>query len=276
MINKKRIGSIATHTIMFALAISWLYPYAWMFLSSFKKTDNIFNTGLFGGEFTLDNYVFLLESAERMQRPFLRALGNSVFIAIIVTVSVLITSAIVSYSLTKMEFKGREKIKSFILFQMVFPSFMFTIPIYILVRQMGLINTYSALILPSLMSGWGIFMMSQSFKGTPNDYIEAAKIDGAGDIWIIFKLMVPLNKSIMSIVAIFTFTGIWDNFMWPLIIMQDFNKMPLSVLLATFSKQYGIYVGPVLAGSVIQTIPMLLLFIIFRKYFLEGMSLSLK
>ena len=126
------------------------------------------------------------------------------------------------------------------------------------------------------MSGWGIFMMSQSFKGTPNDYIEAAKIDGAGDLWIIFKLMAPLNKSIISIVAIFTFTGIWDNFMWPLIIMQDFNKMPLSVLLATFSKQYGIYVGPVLAGSVIQTIPMLLLFIIFRKYFLEGMSLSLK
>jgi multiple sugar transport system permease protein len=276
MINKKRIESIAIHTLMFGLALSWLYPYAWMFLSSFKKTDNIFNTSLFRGEFTLDNYVFLLESAERMQRPFLRALGNSVFVSVIVTTSVLITSAIVSYSLTKMEFKGREKIKSFILFQMVFPSFMFTIPMYILVRQAGLINTYSALIIPSLMSGWGIFMMSQSFKGTPNDYIEAAKIDGAGDIWIIFKLMVPLNKSIMSIVAIFTFTGIWDNFMWPLIVMQDFNKMPLSVLLATFSKQYGVYVGPVLAGSVIQTVPMLLLFILFRKYFLEGMSLSLK
>lgn len=276
MIIRKKMGLIFIHIIMFILALSWLYPYAWMFISSFKKTESIFNTGLFGGHFTINNYIFLLDSAEKMQRPFLRALGNSIFIALIVTSSVLVTSAIVSYAITKMEFLGRKKIESFILFQMVFPSFMFTIPLYILIRQAGLMNTYSALVLPSLMSGWGIFMMSQSFKGTPNDYIEAAKIDGAGDFWIIFKLMVPLNKSIMSIVAIFTFTGIWDNFMWPLIVMQDFNKMPLSVLLATFSKQYGSYVGPVLAGSVIQTIPMLLLFIIFRKYFLEGMSLSLK
>ncbi|MGB6127979.1 MAG: carbohydrate ABC transporter permease [Psychrilyobacter sp.] len=276
MIKNKKISSVLIHTLMFGLALSWLYPYAWMFVSSFKKTDEIFNTSLFGGSYTLWNYNFLLESAEKMQRPFLRALGNSVFIAIIVTFTVLITSAIVAYALTKMEFKGREKIKSFILFQMVFPSFMFIIPMYVLIRQLGLINTYSALIIPSLMSGWGIFMMSQSFKGTPNDYIEAAKIDGAGDLWIIFKLMIPLNKSIVAIVAIFTFTGVWDNFMWPLIVMQDFNKMPLSVLLATFSKAYGVYVGPVLAGSVIQTIPMLLLFVIFRKHFLEGMSLSLK
>nr|WP_206076304.1 ABC transporter permease subunit [Marinitoga lauensis] len=119
-------------------------------------------------------------------------------------------------------------------------------------------------------------MITQSYKGTPNDYIEAAKMDGATDLWIIFKIMIPLNKSAISIVSLFTFIGIWDNFMWPLIVMKDYNKMPLSVLLASFNHEYGAYIGPILAGSVIQTIPMVILFLIFRKYFLQGISITLK
>ncbi len=91
-----------------------------------------------------------------------------------------------------------------------------------------------------------------------------------------FRIMVPLNNSAMAIVGLFTFIGIWDNFMWPLIVIQDYNKMPLSVLLATFNHEYGAYVGPIMAGSVIQTIPMVLIFIIFRKAFLQGISMTLK
>jgi multiple sugar transport system permease protein len=141
---------------------------------------------------------------------------------------------------------------------------------------MHLLNSLAALIVPFIMSGWGIFMMTQSFRGTPNDYIEAAKIDGAGDLFIIFRIMLPLNNSVMAIVGLFTFIGVWDNFMWPLIVIQDYYKMPLSVLLASFNHEYGAYIGPVMAGSVIQTLPMVLIFIIFRKAFLQGISMSLK
>ena len=269
--------SLILHLLMFGLALTWLYPYAWMFVSSFKKTATIYTSGLFGGSFTFENYIFLFNGAQKVNKPFMMALANSLGITIIVTLSVLVTSAIVAYALTKMEFKGRNQINNFIIFQMVFPSFMFIIPQFILMKNLGLLDSYGALIIPFLMSGWGIFMLSQSFKGTPNDYIEAAKIDGASDIWIIFRVMVPLNKAAMSIVGIFTATGVWDNFLWPLIVIKTNEmKMPLSVLLASFNKSYGIYVGSVLAGSVIQTLPMIVLFILFRKYFLEGMNLSLK
>jgi multiple sugar transport system permease protein len=159
---------------------------------------------------------------------------------------------------------------------MVVPAFMFTLPMFVLIRELGLIDSYSALILPAAMSGWGIFMMSQSFKGTPDDYIDAAKLDRASLKQIMFNIMVPLNRAVFAIVALFTFTGTWDNFLWPLIVMRDYDKMPLSVLLATFAKQYGFYVGPIMAGAVLQTLPLLILFVLFRKYFLQGMSLSLK
>jgi len=273
--KKRKTGSIILHIVMFGLSLIWLYPYIWLFLASVKPSAEIY-TRFWPTKFTLEHFKFILESAERMNRPFVRAFFNSLFVSVTVTVCVLISSAIIAFALSKYRFKAREGILNFIIFQMVFPGFMFTIPMYILIRNLNLLNSYSALILPSIMSGWGIFMLTQSFKGTPNDYIEAAKMDGASDFFVIFRIMVPLNNSAMAIVGLFTFIGIWDNFMWPLIVIQDYNKMPLSVLLATFNHEYGAYVGPIMAGSVIQTIPMVLIFIIFRKAFLQGISMTLK
>ena len=195
---------------------------------------------------------------------------------IAVTLSVLVTSAFIAYALARIDFPLRERFREFLLFQMVIPTMMFTLPMFVLVKQLGLINSYGALIFPSMMSGWGIFMMSQSFKGMPQDYIDAAKLDRASLWQIVVNIVVPLNKSIIAIVALFTFTGTWDNFLWPLIVISDADKMPLSVLLATFSKHYGVYVGPVMAGAVLQTLPLVVLFILFRRHFLQGMSLTLK
>lgn len=272
----KTLGSWVITITMYLLALTWLYPYIWMVMASIKPTTEIFNTGLFSGTFTIENYQFLFDSAEKLNRPFLKSLFNSFFITLSVTASVVITSAFIGYAMAKISFWGRQQMNNFILFQMVVPGMMLMIPLFILIKQLGLINTYSAMILPVMMSGWGIFMMSQAFKGTPNDYIDAAKLDRASLKQIVFNLMIPLNKSIVAIVALFTFTGTWDNFMWPLIVISDVDMMPLSVLLATFSRQYGVYVGPVMAGSVLQALPLVLLFIVFRKYFLQGMSLSLK
>ena len=274
--RKKSLGSWLITLSMYALALTWLYPYVWMVMASLKPTPEIFNTSLFSGTLTLDNYEFLFSSAEKLDRPFLKSLFNSFFVTLTVTSSVLVTSAYIAYALAKINFWGNEKFNNFLLFQMVLPGLMLTVPMFVLIKQLGLINSYSAMILPALMSGWGIFMMSQSFKGTPNDYIDAAKLDRSSMRQIVFKLMVPLNKSIVAIVALFTFTGTWDNFMWPLIVISDVEKMPLSVLLATFSRQYGVYVGPVMAGAVLQALPLVLLFIIFRRHFMQGMSLSLK
>ncbi len=276
MIKKIKVGTIIVHIIMFALALLWLYPYAWMLFASFKPTANVMTTYLWEGPFSLENYAFLLQSSERVHMSFFKSLCNSVFVTAIATVCVTLFSAIVAYAFSKLEFKGRNFLNKFIIFQMVFPSFMFIVPQFILMRYLHLINSYSALFLPYVLSIGGIFMISQSYRGTPNDYIEAARIDGATDLWIIFKLMIPLNKAIITIVALTAFVGVWNDFMWPMIVTTSYDKMTLAVLLATFFKQFGSYMGPLMAASTILTLPMLVGFIIFRKYLFEGMNLSLK
>ncbi len=263
------------YTIMFAISLIWLYPYVWLFLSSFKPWDEIYTTFI-PSHFTLKSYTYISTVASQVGYPFVRGLLNSIFIAVTVTVSVVVTSAIIGYAVAKVKFSGSSALFNFVIYQMLFPGFMFTVPLYVVIRSFGLLNTYAAMILPSLMSAWGVFMFSQSFKSVPNDYIEAAKIDGANFFWVVFNVMVPLSRGTMAIVSIFTFIGIWDNFMWPLIVIQSHQKMPLAVLLAVFNKTYGSYVGPILAGSVIQTIPMVIIFVIFRKYFLQGISMSFK
>ncbi len=271
----KKVPTLILYVVLFVTSIIWIYPYIWMAIGSVKPAPEIF-TRFWPSRFTSEHYRFILQAADRMDRPFIRALFNSIFVSVTVTLSVVISSAIIGYAMSRMYFKGRETLFNFVIFQMLFPGFLFIVPLYVLIRALGLPDTYSAMILPSIMSAWGVFMFAQSYKAVPVDYIEAAKMDGAGTLWIIFRIMVPLSSATASIVGLFTFIGIWDNFMWPLIVMRDYNKMPLSVLLATFNMQYGQYVGPILAGSVLQTLPMVLIFLLFRRYFLQGISMALK
>lgn len=273
---KRSLGGWIATLAIYGLALTWLYPFAWMVAASLKPDAQIYNTALFEGDFTLDNFAFLLATADKLDRPFLGALGISALVTLTVTASVLLTSGFIAFALARMRFPGRKLFGDFLLLQMVIPTSMFILPLFVLVKEMGLLNSLWALILPSMMSGWGIWMMAQSFRTMPEEYFDAARLDRASLWQTVTKIVVPLNKSIIAIVALFTFTGTWDNFLWPLIAISDTDRMPLSVLLATFSKQYGGYAGPVMAGAVLQTLPLVLLFLLFRRHFLQGMSLSLK
>lgn len=232
-------ASLLLHAAMFLLALSWLYPFIWMVMASLKPTAQIYTTSLFAGDVSLANYQFLFDNSNRADKPFVRTLFNSLFVSLTITFCVTVTAMLVGYAVAKTDFRGKNAFKNLLIVQMVFPAFMFIIPQFILMRELGLINSYSAMILPYAMSAWGIFMVSQSFKGTPNDYIHAAKLDRASLWGILRHVMMPLNKSILAIVALFTFSTAWDNFLWPLIVMRDADKMPFSVLLATFSKSWG-------------------------------------
>ena len=271
--KKKQIRLFFVHAIVFILAITWVYPYLWTLINAFKKTSDIFTTSLFSGPFTIDNFKYLLQNTDK---PFIVALGNSIFITIIVTVCVVLTSTITAYALTKFEFKGKKLFHHYIILQMIFPSFLFIVPWFVLMRSTSMLDTYSSMFLPYVMSAYAIFLAIQGFRSTPNDYIESARIDGAGEIWIAFRIMAPLNRAILAIIAIITFNGIWDNFIWPLIVVQSDYKIPFSVLIATFNKNNEPYVGPTLAGAVIQNLPMILVFIIFKKHLFKGINVSLK
>jgi ABC-type spermidine/putrescine transport system permease subunit I len=143
---------------------------------------------------TLEHYRFILQAADQMDRPFMLALGNSILISVTVTLGVLVTSALVGFALSRLQFKGRNMIFNFIIFQMIFPGFMFVVPLYVLIKNLGLIDTRTAVVLPSLVSAWGVFMFTQSFRAVPGEYLEAAKMDGANDLWIIARVLVPLTQ----------------------------------------------------------------------------------
>ncbi|HOA17594.1 MAG TPA: carbohydrate ABC transporter permease [Fervidobacterium sp.] len=273
--KKQEIGAYIITFLLIFLAIVWIYPYIWLFISSFKPAEDIYTT-FWPKSLTLDHYKFIFIMANRFERPFVRAFFNSLFISTTVTFSVIITSALVGYAISRIKFKAGKTLFNFTIWQMLFPGFMFMIPLFVLIRNFNWLNTYQALIVPSLTSAWGIFMFAQAFKTIPEDYVDAARMDGANDFWIIFRVMFPLAGSTASIVGLFTFIGIWDNFLWPLMVMKDYNKMPLSVLLASFNHEYASYIGPILAGSVIQTIPMVVIFLLLRRYFLQGISMSLR
>jgi len=273
--QRKKLTVFLFELIMLILALFWLYPYFWLVFSSIKPQKEIY-TQFWPSAFTMDNYRFIFDTAEKMNRDFLRALMNSIFISVTVTGSVVFTSAIVGYAVAKFRFLGGTVLKNFTIFQMLFPGFMFTIPTFVVVKALGLLNSLAGLIIPALFGAWGVFMFTQSFRNVPNDFIEAARMEGASETRIVLYIMLPICRSTASIVGLFTFIGIWDNFLTPLILISDYEKMPLSVLLASFNHQYGSQVGAVLAGAVIQTIPMVLLFLLFRKFFLEGISVSFK
>jgi len=273
--KRKKLSVFLFEVIMLILALFWLYPYFWLVFSSIKPQKEIY-TQFWPSVFTMDNYRFIFDTAEKMNRDFLRALMNSIIISVTVTGSVVFTSAIVGYAVAKFRFLGGTILKNLTIFQMLFPGFMFTIPTFVVVKALGLLNSLAGLIIPALFGAWGVFMFTQSFRNVPNDFIEAARMEGASETRIVLSIMLPISRSTASIVGLFTFIGIWDNFLTPLILISDYEKMPLSVLLASFNHQYGSQIGAVLAGAVIQTIPMVLLFLLFRKFFLEGISVSFK
>ncbi len=273
--KREKITSYIITFVLLFLAIVWIYPYLWLLISSFKPAEDIFTTFL-PKRLTLEHYRFIFVMANRFERPFVKAFFNSLFISSTVTFSVIFTSMLIGYAISRIRFKIGKAVFNFIIYQMLFPGFMFMIPMFILIRAFGWLNTYQALIVPSLTSSWGIFMFAQNFKSIPQDYIDAAKIDGANNFWIVLRIMLPLSRSTASIVGLFTFIGVWDNFLWPLMVMKDYKKMPLSVLLASFNHEYASYIGPVLAGAVIQTIPMVIIFLLLRNYFLQGISMSLR
>jgi len=186
------------------------------------------------------------------------------------------TAVLVGYSLTKIKFKGSGFINNVILFQMFYPAVILLIPLFLIIRHFGLYDTYWAMILPKAVSLWAIFMYTNYFRSIPNEVIEAAKIDGAGTFRIIISIILPMSKSITTIIFLFLFMERWVELLWDMLVVNDENLKTLNVLLAQMFGPYGAYPGPMYAASVLLTLPILILFIIFSRNFKKGMDFVLK
>jgi len=276
--NRKQSNTLSLTVIYSLLSLGlvfMIFPYVWMILASFKIPAEIYNRFL-PTQFTFEHYqtIFSLGTTGS-SHTFIKSIFNSLFVSSITTVSVVFFGAVTGYALARLNFPGKTFLNNFVLFQMLFPVVLFLIPRFLLMLELGWINTYQGMMAPFMISAWAIFLFTQFFKTVPQTLIDAARIDGCSELRIIFKIILPLSKSVTMIIAIFTFMAMWDEFLWYLIVTKDYNLMPLSVLLGLYTRgEYSSYPGILTAGATLLTVPILALFFLFKKYFTEGITMS--
>ena len=272
--RKKKFG-VKTFTItvitLTLLAIS-LFPYYYMVLQSFTAWDQVDKVMVPHG-FTLRSYEYLIgKGGATNSMMWVRALVNSFLVAFPTAIISVIIGLCNGYSVCKLKFKGERFIMDTLLFQMFFPTIILLVPRYMIAKPMA--NTYGGMIIPMCISIWAIFMYINYFKTLPNEVFEAAKIDGAGELRIIFYIAFPITKSVTTIVFLSIFMQRWSELMWDMLIAP--NIQTLNVLISTQFKPMGAFPGPMYAASVILTLPIIILFLCFSKYFKEGISFMLK
>lgn len=250
------------------IAISMLYPFFAMLNLSFVSDNEIFaNAGkLVHTHLTLDNYKNVFS-----QIPLSTYFLNSLIVASITTIGQVIFAALAGYAFARMNFKYKNALFLIILLTMLIPPQVNIIPLFFLMRELHLIDTYQALILPALFGGFGVFLMRQYFLGLPKDLEESAKIDGCNLFQTFFKIALPLALPTVATLAIFTFVTTWNSFMWPLIVTNSESMRTLPVGLAIYKGSFREVTlwGELLACSVICTIPVIGVFLLGKKYFIS-------
>ena len=248
-------------------------PLLWMALSAFKtKKDLTASPPVWlPSQWTLSNFSQLLDQLD-MPRYFM----NSLIVAVLVTVSNLLFCSMVGYALAKLDFTGRSRVFGIVLIALMVPGNLLILPLYVLMNRLGLIDTYAGLVLPFAAGAFGVFLMRQFMQSVPDELLEAARIDGAGEWYIFFRIVLPLVRPALATLAIFTFLGSWNNFVWPLIATNDPGKYTLPVALATFANDPNRTIaggnGMLMAGSLLVVLPVLVVFIALQRHFTQGIA----
>lgn len=266
--NIKKLG---LYFILIFTSLLCLLPFVWMISASFMANGeaSTYPPRLFPSEFTFVQYENLFSRLNVGKYLF-----NSALLAICVTLISLFINSMAGFAFAKYRFAGKNKLFKLLLSFMIIPAQVTMLPLFLMMKNMGLINTYFAVIIPGMASIFGIFLIRQYLLSIPDSIIEAAKIDGASDFQIYFTLILPLAKPILITLAIFTFMGTWNDFLWPLIVMTDNSMYTLPVALANLMGEHTLDTELMIAGSVITIIPILLVFMVLQKYYIRGIMLG--
>lgn len=272
---KKNLGKILSFLILGILSLGWILPIAWAVFTSFK-TETEIKTGGFAflpKLWTAENYVNILGNTDNA--PIVRWFLNSMFIAGTVAVLTVLLVALTAFGYSRLKFKYRDTLFFAIMAISLFPSITNIIPMYQMISWLDWVNTPMAMIVPGLGGVTNIFLVRQFMLGIPIEFDEAAKIDGAGEFGVFFRIIFPMLKPVLTVVALFSFTGSWNDFLWPTIVFNDIEKMPLTAGLQLLQGAYGSFqIGPILAGACLAMIPTFVLYLFAQKYFLQSMALS--
>jgi len=263
-------SSRVSYIVLTAGLVVMVGPFLWMILGSLKPAgDFLRNPPTFlPSSATLDNYGRLFQ-----QLDFPRFFFNSTVIALAVTVGTLIFCPMLGYALAKLRWHGKRVVMGLVLATLMVPAGITLIPNFILMSNLGLVNTYPGLILPFLAGPFGVFLMRQFMLGIPNELLEAARIDGANEFKVFWSVVMPIATPVLATLAILTFLGNWNSFLYPLVMAQEPGMYTLPVALATFATgQYQADHGMLMAGSVILVVPVLIVFVLFQRWITEGIA----
>ena len=251
------------------LAVATVAPLLFMLSVTFKNQNEIFAMNLIPQKPTLDNLAYVFT-----QVNFLRYLWNTFFVAVTVTVAALFFHSMAGYALARLRFPGRDAI-----FLAMFSTFLVSLPViivplFILVKAMGLLNSYAGLIIPSIFNAFGIFLLRQFYLGVPREIEEAAVIDGAGYWRIYWSIILPLSRPILAALSILFFLANWNAFLWPLTITSDEDLRVVQVAVASFQGQYSASWNYIMAASTVVALPTMIVFIIFQRQIMESIKTS--
>lgn len=258
--------------LIFVAAIT-IYPFLWMISASFKPLKEIVggNLSLLSENMSLDNYKYIFGRSSLFPRWFL----NSLIIAVIGTTVNVFINTMAGYSLSRLSFPGRDRIYHLLLAMMMVPSQVLLIPNYLILQKLGMLDSYSALILPAAANIGNIFLMRQFFMSFPREVEEAASIDGLGRYGRFFRICMPLAKPTIATQAIFVFMGFWNEFTKPMLYIKSASKYTLTLGLQSFQSQNaGTMWHQVMAAACISVFPIIIIYLIFNKYFLVGVRMD--
>ena len=266
-----RSAQLATQVLLALAAAVTVIPVIWTVLSSLKSNETIFAVPMqwLPDSLHWNNYIDAFEVA-----PFARYFLNSTIIAASVTATTIFFGALAGYGFSKFRFPGRDLVFGLILSTFMIPFPVIMIPLFVLVRNFGWVDTYWGLIIPGALTGFAVFMMRQFIQAIPSELLDAARIDGAGEMRIFLTLVLPLARPALATLGILTFLESWNNLLWPLIVIQSDEMETIPLGLTKFSTLYSSNYAQMLAMSVIASLPVLVVFIIGRRQIINSLMLS--
>ncbi len=262
---------ILIHIFLIITALITVAPLIWMLAASFMTNGeaDVFPPKFIPDEFVLTQYKNLFSRLNSARNLF-----NSIFVSLVITTVSLLFNSMAGYAFAKYRFRGKNKLFNVLLSSMIIPSQVTMLPLFLMLKSMGFINTYFALIIPGMANIFGIFLIRQYALSIPDSLIEAAKIDGASELKIYTSIILPLCKPILITLGLFTFLGTWNDFLWPLIAMTDNSMYTLPVALANLMGEHSKDPELMMAGAVITVLPVLIIFLVLQKHYIKGIMMG--
>jgi multiple sugar transport system permease protein len=264
-----RLGGAAVFFALVVICLLTVFPLVWMVSSAFKTGNDVYTLNIIPEAPTLENFRYVFT-----ELPFVRYMVNSFVVSATVTVVALFFHSMAAYALARLRFPGRE-----LIFRLIFSTLLVSLPVilvplFVLVRAMGMLNSYAGLIIPAIFNAFGIFLLRQFYLGVPRELEEAAILDGAGYWRVYANIILPLSRPILAALAVFFFLANWNSFLWPLTITSDQSLWVVQIGIVSFKQQYASAQNYIMAASTVVAMPTMILFFIFQRQLVESIKTS--